>query len=203
MHLSATAIVVAVRAHGEHGAVVRSLTAEAGLIAGYVRGGRSTRLRPILQPGNVVSGEWRARSETQLAALTVELAHSRAGLHASPLGAAALEWACALVAGALPEGQPYPAIHAAFAGLLDAVEAAPAARGWAAALVRFEALVARELGYGGAALAMPGSDADWPALIAALDASGEHLARHLFAERRARPLDARERLMMRLARMVA
>ena len=73
MHIRAPAIIVAIRAHGEHGAVVRALTAEHGLQAGYVRGGRSTRLRPILQPGNSVIGEWRARTDDQLGGLTLEL----------------------------------------------------------------------------------------------------------------------------------
>ena len=41
--LTADAIVCAVRAHGEHGAILRALTQEAGLVAGYVRGGRSRR----------------------------------------------------------------------------------------------------------------------------------------------------------------
>uniref|UniRef100_UPI0015760DD4 recombination protein O N-terminal domain-containing protein n=1 Tax=Sphingomonas bacterium TaxID=1895847 RepID=UPI0015760DD4 len=54
MHIETEAIVCAVRAHGEHGAIVRALTAEHGLLAGYVRGGRSRRLRPVLVPGNVV-----------------------------------------------------------------------------------------------------------------------------------------------------
>ena len=37
----------------------------------------------------------------------------------------------------LPEATPYPALHQALAGLLDAVEAAPAARGWAVAAAPF------------------------------------------------------------------
>jgi DNA repair protein RecO (recombination protein O) len=49
---------------------------------------------------------------------------------------------------ALPEGTPYPALYQALGGLLDAVEAAPAARGWAAALVRYELLLLAELGFG-------------------------------------------------------
>src|SRR3546814_20074757 len=50
---------------------------------------------------------------------------------------------------ALPcEGQPYPAVNAALAGGLDAIEAAPAARGWAVALVRYELLLLAELGFG-------------------------------------------------------
>jgi len=148
MHITATAIVCAVLAHGEHGAVARLMTPEDGLQPGYVRGGRSRRLRPVLLPGNIVQADYRARSEEQLAALTVELVHSRAGLMAEPLAAAAIDWATALTAAALPEGQPYPRLHAALEGLLAAVEAAPSARGWGAALARYELLLLGEMGFG-------------------------------------------------------
>ena len=148
MHLRAAAIVLAVRGLGEHGAIVRGFTRDDGVQPGYVRGGRSRRLRPVLQPANTVLGEWRARTDNQLAALTVELVTSRAALHGEPLIAGALEWATALTAAALPEGQPYPRIHDGLDGLLSAIEAAPAARGWAAALVRFELLLLTELGFG-------------------------------------------------------
>ena len=148
MYLVAHAIILSVRGHGEHGAIVRALTADDGVQPGYVRGGRSTRLRPILQPANTVRGEWRARSDAQLAALTVEPVESRAGLHHEPLAAAALAWATALVATALPEAQPYPRLHAGLAGLIDAIAAAPAARGWGGGLARFELLLLAELGFG-------------------------------------------------------
>ena len=148
MHVRAAAIVCAVRAHGEHGAVVRALTPADGLLAGYVRGGRSRRLRPVLIPGNLVVGEWRARSPEQLPALSVELAESRAALLAEPLAAAAIDWTTALTASVLPEHQPYPRLHAALDGVLAAIAAAPAARGWAAALVRYELLLLAELGFG-------------------------------------------------------
>jgi DNA repair protein RecO (recombination protein O) len=148
MHLRAEAIVLSVRAHGEHGAIVRALTESDGLQAGYVRGGRSRRLKPILQPANLILGDWRARTEEQLPGLTVELIHSRAPLFREPLPAAALEWATALTASVLPEGQAYPHLHSALDGVLGAVEAAPAARGWAVALVRYELLLLAELGFG-------------------------------------------------------
>ena len=148
MHLRAPAIVLSVRAHGEHGAVVRALTRDDGVQPGYVRGGRSRRLRPVLQPANTVLGEWRARTGEQLAALTVELIASRAPLHGEPLIAAALEWATALTAAALPEAQAYPALYDGLDGLLGAIEAAPAARGWAGSLVRYELLLLAELGFG-------------------------------------------------------
>ncbi|MCW3848695.1 DNA repair protein RecO [Sphingomonas sp. LB-2] len=148
MHLRAEAIVLSVRAHGEHGAIVRALTESDGMQAGYVRGGRSRRLKPVLQPANLILGAWRARTEEQLAGLTVELIHSRAPLFREPLPAAALDWVTAVTAALLPEGQAYPRLHAALDGVLSAVEAAPAARGWAVALVRYELLLLAELGFG-------------------------------------------------------
>jgi DNA repair protein RecO (recombination protein O) len=148
MRLVTEAIVCAVRAHGEHGAVVRALTPADGMQAGFVRGGRSRRLRPVLMAGNLVQAEYRSRTEEQLAQLTVELAESRGALLSEPLAAAAIDWATALSAAALPEAQPYPRLYQALHGLLAAIAAAPAARGWAAALVRFELLLLSELGYG-------------------------------------------------------
>ena len=146
--LTADAIICAVRPHGEHGAIVRGLTLEAGLLGGFVQGGRSSRLRPVLMAGNVVRGQFRARTEDQLASLSVELLRSRGPLLAEPLPAAAIDWACALTATALPEGHPYPAVWSALSAVLDAVEAAPAARGWAVALVRYELLLLADLGFG-------------------------------------------------------
>ena len=148
MHLTASAIVLAVRAHGEHGAVVRALTRDDGVQPGYVRGGRSRALRPVLQPGNTILGEWRARTAEQLPALTVELTRTLAPLHSEPLPAAAIGWTTAMTVAALPEANGYPHVHDALAGLLGAVEAAPSARGWAGALARYELLLLAELGFG-------------------------------------------------------
>jgi DNA repair protein RecO (recombination protein O) len=69
-------------------------------------------------------------------------------LLSEPLPAAAIEWATVLSATALPEGQPYPRLYEALEGLLDAIEAAPSASGWGAALVRYELLLLAELGFG-------------------------------------------------------
>lgn len=148
MRLQTDAIIIAVRPHGEHGAIVRALTPREGVQAGYVRGGRSRALRPVLVPGNSVAAEFRARTDDQLAHLTAELSHSRAPLLGEPLAATAIEWVSALTAAALPEGQPYPALYAGLSGVLAALEAAPSARGWAAALVRYELLLLGELGFG-------------------------------------------------------
>lgn len=200
MHITASAIICAVRSHGEAGAVVRAMTAEHGLVAGYVRGGRSRTMRPVLQPSNIVRAEYRARVETQLPGLTVELEHSRAPLMAEPLAAAGLDWATALTASVVPEMHPYPAIHSALDGLLGAIEAAPAARGWAGALVSYEALVLSALGFGQSDSGRPEA---WGEMLSALSRSGARLERYLFADRRADVLAARERLVERLKRAAA
>ncbi len=148
MRSEVQAIVCALRSHGEHGAIVRLMTPEQGLVATYVRGARGRRMRPVLIAGNVVQAQLSARTETQLPQATVELLHSRGPLLSEPLPAAAIEWATVLTATALPEGQPYPRLYQAFEGLLDAIEAAPSANGWGAALVRYELLLLAELGFG-------------------------------------------------------
>lgn len=148
MRIETQAIVCAVRGHGEHGAIVRALTPADGIRPGFVRGGKSRRLRPVLVPGNLVQANYRARTEEQLALLAVELVHSRAHLLSEPLAAAGIDWACALTATALPEAQTYPRVYEALDGLLAAIEAAPSARGWAAPLVRYELLLLGELGFG-------------------------------------------------------
>jgi DNA repair protein RecO (recombination protein O) len=203
LHVRTRAIICSVRAHGEHGAIVRAMTADDGLLAGYVRGGRSRTMRPVLMPSNVVVAEFRARTEDQLPGMTVELVHSRAPLMSEPLAAAALDWTTALTASALPEGQPHQQIHQALHGVLDAIEAAPSARGWAKALVRFEALVLARLGFGPPATARLGDEAQWPEIIAALADTGRELDDHIFAERRIDVMAARERLTDRLKRAVA
>ncbi len=148
MRIDTEAIVCALRAHAEHGAVVRLMTPDHGLQAAYVRGARGWRMRPVLIAGNIIAARLSARTDSQLPQAEVELIHSRAPLLREPLPAAAIEWATALTATVLPEGHPYPTLHRTLAALLAAVEAAPSAIGWGAALVRYELLLLSELGFG-------------------------------------------------------
>ena len=200
MRIETQAIVCAVRPHGEHGAIVRALTPADGLQPGYVRGGKSRRLRPVLVPGNLVQAEYRARTDDQLAHLGVELIRSRAFLLSEPLAAAGLEWACALTAAALPEGQPYPRLYDGLDGLLSVIEAAPSARGWSAALVSYELLVLAEAGFG-VDEAPTRPDHEWQAIREGLRRTGVLLERDLLTGRRADILAARDRLVERLKRM--
>jgi DNA repair protein RecO (recombination protein O) len=103
MQIQTDAIVCAIRSHGEHGTIVRLLSPDHGLVAAYVRGGRGRGMRPVLIPGNLVTAQLRWRTESQLPQAAIELAHSRAPMLSEPLQSAAILWATALVASALPE----------------------------------------------------------------------------------------------------
>ena len=148
MHLTAPALVLTALPHGEHGAVVRFLTPADGMHAGYVRGGRSRKLRPVLQPGNIVAVDLRSRVETQLAAATVELMTSRAGLAFDRLTAAITEYLTTLTAAVLDEGTPAPRLHAALDALLGAMTAGTAPEQAAAGVARYELLLLSERGFG-------------------------------------------------------
>jgi DNA repair protein RecO (recombination protein O) len=193
------AIVCGSRAHGETGAVVRLLTRHAGMVAAYVAGARGRQLRPVLIPGNAVAAEFTQRGQRGLPFARVELVASRAPFMAEPLPAAAIQWATTLAAAALPESQPFPALHAALTALLDAICAAPSARGWVPGLVVYEALLLRDLGYG-AAGTMPERD-DFTGNLAMLDRLGPALARYPLAACRSDVMAARTVLRDRLGRI--
>ena len=197
MQLKAPAIVLAARPHGENAVILRALTEEAGLVAAYVAGGQGRRLRPVVIPGNAVEADIRARSASQLPFGKIELVTSRAPWLGEPLPAAAILWVTALTASTLPERNPYPSLYQALSALLDAICHAPSARGWAPALLSYEVLLLRELGYGGA----KPEAGDLSQTIAALRAMAPALERYLLADRRGDAMAARTRLIERLARI--
>ena len=200
MLIRADALLCASRAHGEHGAVIRVLTAGHGLVAAYVAGARGRELRPVLIPGNTLAVELRARGNNQLQSARVELVTSRAPWLSEPLPAAGIGWTTTLAAATLPDGHPYPAIHSALGAVLDAICHAPSARGWARVLAGYEAVLLREVGYGTAP--MPPGEESWPDLLARLDRQGTAIgARLLTGKAQHQVMSARTMLIERLHRM--
>ena len=146
MEWADTGVVLSVRPHGETSAIIELLTREHGRHAGLVRGGVSRRLRGVLQPGNVVRAEWRARLEDHLGAYTVELDDARAApLMDDPLALSGLASACAVALKTLPEREAHPAVFEAFLVLLQAFENTDV---WPALYVKWEACLLADLGYG-------------------------------------------------------
>jgi len=198
MQLAAPAILVAARPHGETAVIARMLTEESGLVAAYVAGGRGRVLRPVVIPGNLVAADIRAKSDSQLPFARLELVRSRGPWLNEPLPAAAIAWVTALTATALPERNPYPSLYTALGGLLDAICSADAARQWVEALALYEALLLRELGYGGERPEIAGLGQ----ALEILDRQEPLIARYLLADTRADVLAARQLLRQRLGRMV-
>lgn len=198
MNLRCPAILLASRSQGETGAIARLLTAEAGLVAGYVAGGRGRQMRAVMVPGNRVALDLATRAASQLPFAKLELEHSRAALMTEPLPAAAIQWVCGLTAAALPERNAYPGLYEALDGLLDAIALAPSARGWVSGLIAYETMLLRELGYGGG---RPDNGGDFASQLAALAALEGLLAHYLLAGWKGDVMAARTQLTARLARM--
>lgn len=145
MQWSDEAVVVAVRSHGETAAVVELFTRQHGRHLSLVHGGRSRKLRPILQLGNHVEATWKARLSEQLGHATLEL---RQGYAASalddPLALSGLTSLCAL-ARLLPERDPHPNLYEVTLFVLSFLDDASV---WPALLVRWEMALLDELGFG-------------------------------------------------------
>src|ERR1700745_104906 len=138
-------IVLGVRRHGESSAIVELLTRSHGRHLGLVRGAASSRMRPLLQPGNGVSAVWRGRRPRQLLRLFVTATGRRAAaLLAASHGVYGVTQLAAL-ARLRPERDPHEEIFEMLERTLDDFDDA---RGAAAHLIRFERAMLSELGLG-------------------------------------------------------
>ena len=130
---------------GEANAVAELFTLGHGRHLGLVRGGRSRRLRPLLQPGNLLRVTWRARLSEHLGGFNVELIEAHAARALDDAAALAAIGSLACLARLLPERDPHPQLYAA---ALHVIGAFDAPRLWPALLVRWELLLLQELGFG-------------------------------------------------------
>ncbi|MGD9544499.1 MAG: DNA repair protein RecO [Methylocystis sp.] len=141
-------LVIGARRHGETSVILELMTRAHGRHLGLVRGGRSRRLRPILQPGNLVAAQWRARLEEHLGALTIEPLAARAAYFldraAALHGVAAL---CALLR-LLPERDPHEELFELADALASQLGDARDSDGAATMMARFELALLGALGFG-------------------------------------------------------
>ena len=138
-------VVLGGRAYGETSVIVELLTVHHGRHIGMVRGGRSRRLRPVLQPGNTVAATWRARIDDHMGAFAIEPLTLRAGRFIDSVESLqAVNHLCGL-ARLLPERDPHVILH----DMLDAtMEGIEDRRTLPLQVIQFELALLAELGFG-------------------------------------------------------
>jgi DNA repair protein RecO (recombination protein O) len=138
-------IVLGVRRHGESSAIVELLTRGHGRHLGLVRGGSTSRMRPLLQPGNSVTAVWRARLDEHLGYYVIEATHLRAATVLASSHAVYGVTHLASLARLLPERDPHQDIYNMLERTLNDFDDMGQA---AVHLVEFELAMLAELGFG-------------------------------------------------------
>jgi DNA repair protein RecO (recombination protein O) len=138
-------IVLSARKHGETSTILEVMTRGHGRHLGLVRGGRSRKQQPVLQPGNLVSLTWRARLDEHLGTFQAEpLAFHAARLLDSAIAVYGLLTLAAHLR-LLPERDPHSALYETLTIVIDHLDDPRSA---AELVVRFELKVLDELGFG-------------------------------------------------------
>jgi DNA repair protein RecO (recombination protein O) len=130
---------------GEASIIAEFLTLEHGRHLGLVRGGRSRRIRPVLQPGNLVRVTWRARLSEHLGGFNLELMEAHAARVLDDAKALAAIGTLAGLVKLLPERDPHPELYAT---TLHVLRSFGEPRIWPALLVHWEFQLLQELGFG-------------------------------------------------------
>src|SRR5262245_55062254 len=110
MQWSDEGVILSARPHAETGAVLELFTRRHGRHLGLVHGGRSRKLRPVLQIGNHVDATWKARLADNLGHYTLELRKGYAALLMEDASALAAMTSMATLARLLPERDPHPSL---------------------------------------------------------------------------------------------
>jgi DNA repair protein RecO (recombination protein O) len=166
-------ILLSTKPLGEANTIAELLTAGHGRHLGLVRGGRSRKMRPLMQLGNRLSVTWRARLSDHLGGFNVEMLEPHAARVLDDQVALSAIGSLTGLAKHLPERDPHPQLYY---GALEVLGALDDVRVWPALLVRWEMLLLQDLGFGLdlSECAATGTDAD---LIYVSPRSGKAVSR--------------------------
>ncbi|AZO51858.1 MAG: DNA repair protein RecO [Mesorhizobium sp.] len=138
-------IILGTRRHGETSAILEVMTRAHGRHLGLVRGGRSRKQQPVLQPGNRVDLLWRARLDEHLGTFQAEAIEMNAArLMDSAIAVYGLQTMAAHLR-LLPERDAHGALYETLAVMIAHLDDADAA---GELVARFELLILDELGFG-------------------------------------------------------
>ena len=186
-------IILGTRRHGETSAILEVMTRAHGRHLGLVRGGRSRKQQPVLQPGNRVELQWRARLDEHLGVFQVDAIELNAArLFDRAVSVFGLQTIAAHLR-LLPERDPHAGLYEALNVVMGHLEEPSFA---AELIVRFELMVLEELGFGldlercaatGTTQELVAASRGRPADMAGIDAAyrltGFFLARHVYEPR--------------------
>jgi len=140
-------ILLSVMRHAEHNVIIGVLTRTHGRHAGLVRGGRSQKLAPTLQPGAQLALDWNARLDEHLGVFRVEPITGRAAsLMGDRLALSAFNAMSALILAFVPEREPAPDLYDETLQLVEALCARD--DGWTVLYALWELRFLRSLGFG-------------------------------------------------------
>lgn len=138
-------IILGTRKHGETSAILEVMTRAHGRHLGLVRGGRSRKQQPVLQPGNRVDLLWRARLDEHLGTFQAEAIEMNAArLMDSAVAVYGLQTMAAHLR-LLPERDAHGGLYETLAVMIAHLDDADAA---GELVARFELLILDELGFG-------------------------------------------------------
>ncbi|WP_421913770.1 DNA repair protein RecO [Mesorhizobium sp.] len=138
-------IILGTRKHGETSAILEVMTRAHGRHLGLVRGGRSRKQQPVLQPGNRVDLLWRARLDEHLGTFQVEAIEMNAArLMDSAVAVYGLQTMASHLR-LLPERDAHGGLYETLGVMIAHLDDADAA---GELVARFELLVLDELGFG-------------------------------------------------------
>ncbi len=138
-------IIIGTRKHGETSLIVEIMTRHHGRHLGIVRGGRSRKKIPFLQPGNSVEAHWRARLDEHLGSWTIEATELRTSdLMATPIGVFGIQTLASHLR-LIPERDVHKHLHEALEIILSHLQDASIA---AVLMIKFELALLDDLGFG-------------------------------------------------------
>jgi DNA repair protein RecO (recombination protein O) len=138
-------VVLGVRPHGEAAAVVELFTRDHGRHLGLVHGGRSRRLRPLLQTGNHLDATWKSRLADNLGHYALDLRRAFAAQMMEDATALSAMTSMAEFARLLPERDPHPSLFEVTLFVLGYLDDRAV---WPALVVRWELALLEEVGFG-------------------------------------------------------